>query len=205
MRIFQWFLTSILTSIFIFGGCLVIRYCRERYGIRMSALAISALNCIAPYFCYFATSFEHHHHEGSLQASLYLKLTACLWAFTAIITSIVTSFASTLENDQSSVIPSLFVIYICEMLRTPLIQALDISGNINRHIFGPRASGINQADMNRHFNGASYDLSERYANMTNVLFLAFYYGTIYPAGFFFASATLCINYWTGKSISQAAV
>lgn len=34
--------------------------------------------------------------------------------------------------------------------------------------------------------------------MTNVLFLTFYYGFIFPAGFFFAAATLAIHYWVDK-------
>ena len=35
-------------------------------------------------------------------------------------------------------------------------------------------------------------------DMTNVLFLTFYYGFIFPAGFFFASVTLAVRYWVDK-------
>ena len=34
--------------------------------------------------------------------------------------------------------------------------------------------------------------------MTNVLFLTFYYAMIFPAGFFWASATLSVRYWVDK-------
>lgn len=34
--------------------------------------------------------------------------------------------------------------------------------------------------------------------MTNVLFLTFYYAMVYPAGFFWASATLAVHYWVDK-------
>lgn len=34
--------------------------------------------------------------------------------------------------------------------------------------------------------------------MTNVIFLTFYYAIIFPAGFFFAAATLFVHYWTDK-------
>ena len=175
---------------------MLIRVGRERYGTKIAALIISALNAVAPQVCYFITGFEHHNSEGSKQASLYLKLSASLWIFTAIVTSIVTPFATTLQNNQDSVIHSLFAISISEMLRSPVIQALDFGGHIYRHILGPRAT--DQKIMNRYFQGVSYDLSDRYSNMTNILFLAFYYGTIFPIGFFFASATLCIHYWTGE-------
>ena len=34
--------------------------------------------------------------------------------------------------------------------------------------------------------------------MTNVLFLTFYYAMLFPAGFFWAAATLFVHYWTDK-------
>jgi len=35
-------------------------------------------------------------------------------------------------------------------------------------------------------------------DMTNVLFLTFYYALLYPAGFFWAAATLAVHYWVDK-------
>jgi len=35
-------------------------------------------------------------------------------------------------------------------------------------------------------------------DLTNVLFLTFYYAIVYPAGFFWASATLTVHYWVDK-------
>ena len=35
-------------------------------------------------------------------------------------------------------------------------------------------------------------------DMTNVLFLTFYYAFLFPAGFFLAAATLAVHYWTDK-------
>jgi hypothetical protein len=34
--------------------------------------------------------------------------------------------------------------------------------------------------------------------MTNVLFVTFYYAFIFPAGYFFAAATLAVHYWVDK-------
>jgi hypothetical protein len=34
--------------------------------------------------------------------------------------------------------------------------------------------------------------------MSNVLFLTFYYAFLFPAGYFFASASLAVHYWTDK-------
>lgn len=57
---------------------------------------------------------------------------------------------------------------------------------------------VDHQRMNLYFQGTAYDLSERYTNMTNVLFTTFYYSTIFPSSFFFTAATLFVHYWTGK-------
>lgn len=48
------------------------------------------------------------------------------------------------------------------------------------------------------FQGAYWQLAERYTNMTNILFLTFFYSSIFPVGFFLSSLALMIHYWTDK-------
>jgi hypothetical protein len=82
------------------------------------------------------------------------------------------------------------------MFKSPVTQLLDVSGNIYRHVLGPRAP--DQRRMDVYFQGTAYLLSERYSDMTNVLFMTFYYAAIFPAGFFFAAITLTVHYWNDK-------
>lgn len=188
--------TSFLTFFVIIVGCVVIRICRDKYGPAVGALVISALNTGAPYVCMAITDYEYHNNEGSKQTSRFIKITASMWVYTAIITSVVTPFTDTLSNAQDGLIRSLYAIYFFELLRGPVTQALDISGNVYRHLMGPRAT--DQESMELLFQATAYELSERYTNMTSMLFLTFYYGTIFPAGFFFAAGTLVVHYWTDK-------
>ena len=68
--------------------------------------------------------------------------------------------------------------------------------NKSRHFLGPRVS--NRLKLTGLFQGTEYELSERYTNMTNVLFLTFYYATIFPAGYYFCALILAVHYWVDK-------
>jgi len=110
--------------------------------------------------CYYVTEYESHPSEGEKQASLYYKITACLWVNTAIITAFITPFADTLEDEKDALIPAMLAIFITEMFKAPVVQLLDIPGHVKRHILGPRA--VDQWRMNTYFQGTSWLLSERY-------------------------------------------
>ncbi len=45
---------------------------------------------------------------------------------------------------------------------------------------------------------APYSVGERYTDVTKLLFFTFVYCTIFPLGFFFASATFFVYYWIDK-------
>jgi hypothetical protein len=139
---------------------------------------------------------ESHASEGSRQISLYMKNTAFLWITTALLTSIITPFVETLNNGADSLIPAMYAIFITEMLKSPVVQVTDIYGNFYKHVIAPRAR--NQKKMSCCFQGTVYELSERYTNLTNVLFMTCYYSLLFPASYFLASATLAVHYWVDK-------
>jgi hypothetical protein len=90
----------------------------------------------------------------------------------------------------------MYAIFITEMLKTPLIQILDVFGNLKKHVLAPRSQSLKK--MSKFFRGTRYDLSERYTNMTKVIFMTFYYSMIFPASYFLAAATLAVHYWVDK-------
>jgi len=185
-----------LTIIFIGVACILVSWVREQYGIAYAALTISAFNSAAPTVFDKMTALESHSSEGSVQASNYYKITASMWVLTAILTAFVTPFVSTLESNSDSLIPAMYCVFITELIKTPITQALDPWGHFCRHFLAPRAT--NQPIMNNFFLGTEYQLSERYTNMTGVIFLTFYYAMVFPIGFFWAAATLAVHYWVDK-------
>ena len=174
----------------------LIAFARNRYGATMAALIISILNTLVPYICKAITAFESHTQEGTKSTSRYIKITIFLFINTAIVTSLITPFTDSLSNDAGAITHSIYAIFVFELIRGPLIQLSDPAGFINRHILGPRTRNFRR--MLVLFAGTPYELSERYTDMTNVIFLTFYYAIIFPAGFFFAAATLFVHYWTDK-------
>jgi len=158
---------------------------------------IQAVNTAAPYICFYTVYYcESHATEGHFQRSLYFKTTAFLWIITSLLTTKTTPFTKTLDDESASLIPAMYAIFITETLKTPITQILDPYGRFQRHFLAPRAR--NQKELCTYFSGATYYLSERYTDMTNMLFLTFYYATLLPAGFFLAAIALLVHYWTDK-------
>lgn len=65
-------------------------------------------------------------------------------------------------------------------------------GHLNRHILAPRAK--TQDAMNILFQGAPYELAERYTDMTKILFLNLFYCSIFPSSFFLCAISLSFKY-----------
>jgi len=162
-----------------------------------AAYTITIINQITPRICGLLTSsIESHSSEGAREASLYLKLTIFKWLNTAIITSIISPAINTVDNGKKELITKVSAIFITELVANPALLLLDFFGNLQRHVFGPKA--VDQERMDQNFKGAEYFISLRYTEMTKILFLAFFYSTIYPAGLFWAAASLIVNYWVDK-------
>ena len=83
-----------------------------------------------------------------------------------------------------------------DLLMTPFLQIIDIFGNLRRHVFGPRAS--TQRKMNLSFKAGHFDISDSYTDMTRIFFFTLFYCSLFPVGFFFASAIFTLAYWIDK-------
>jgi hypothetical protein len=156
-----------------------------------------AVTSLAPTICQYIILYgETHPTEESRQMSLFTKITAFLWVTATLLTTRITPFQGTLDDDPADLIPSIYAIFLTEMLKAPATQLLDILGNIKKHILAPRAPTLKK--VSKYFRGTAYDLSERYTDMCSVVFMALVYSVLFPAGYFLAAATLAIHYWVDK-------
>jgi len=194
VQFLQRLLTTIITIGLISAGGFV-TYLANKRGALNASIVITLLSLITPFVMSIVTSFESHSSESSYSASNYLKVTTFRWFNTAIITHIITPFVETLQ-DGNFLIDSIYVLFMVDLLSKPLLQLSDLFGNLNRHYFGPREP--DQRRMNLKFQGAAYDIGERYTEMTRVLFLTVFYSQVFPAAFFFAAAILTESYWLDK-------
>jgi hypothetical protein len=46
--------------------------------------------------------------------------------------------------------------------------------------------------------GSSWFLAERYSNMLKTAFVALFFSSLFPAGYYIACIAMCMNYWVNK-------
>ncbi|CAJ1970212.1 unnamed protein product [Cylindrotheca closterium] len=159
-----------------------------------AAFTISVLNLSFPQLAKYITDFEGHRNESKLQTSLYIKIAAFRWVNTAVVTTYITPFTYTLL--PGGLISQIAAIFFAEIVTTNVIQLTDVWGHFQRHVLAPREK--TQDAMNRRFQGLQVELAERYTNMTKIMFLAFWYSSIFPGGMLLAAVALLVNYYTDR-------
>lgn len=190
VKCLQVFASFLLTFSAIVVGAILVALAGRESPI-WASITITSINQVTPRICKFITNrFESHPTDGNRQASLYIKMTIFKWVNTAIVTAIITPFVYTIAPQE--LLHKVNAIFFAELITNPLLLMSDIWGHIQRHVLGPRAP--DQERMNLNFRGGTFLISLRYTEMTKILFLTFFYSAIYPAGFFFAAASLSVNY-----------
>ena len=69
-------------------------------------------------------------------------------------------------------------------------------GLVRKHILAPRAA--DQDEMNSYFIGGRLELSERYTDATEVLFVALFYSAILPSSLFLGAISLMTYFLVAK-------
>lgn len=196
-KICQKIVTFFLTICFVALNAYFI-YLAKQKAPAEAAIVITVLNTVGPMIIKVVEDLiEQHSDEGAKQNSRYIKITLLRWVNTVIVVVITTPFTATLNpRNRENLLYPVLAIFVTEMIKTPLFQLTDIFGLINRHILGPRKP--DQRRMNLCFTGGYYELSERYTDLTKVMFLTFFYAIIFPMGYFFAFLTLVVHHLTDK-------
>lgn len=157
-----------MTALVLGGAFFVVKWCYS-LNLELAAIVISVLNALVPNIFKVINALESHKHEGSYQASLYVKITIFRWINTAIITAVLKPFTATLDGDSFGLIPAIFAVMRAEIFVAPTIALLDIVGHIKRFILAPFA--VNQPAMDSHFRGAMANLGEKYTVRTHATHL----------------------------------
>jgi hypothetical protein len=150
---------SITVGVVVGAGWLVWKT-RLDLGADYSAYLTTAFNSVIPQAVKLMLLIEDHATESSKQESLYLKITLFRWVNTAILTKYITPFTSTIGSGPRDTIVTIKNILVAELWFSPFLRLLDMWGNVQKHIFAPRAR--TQNSMNLFFQGTVYNLGERY-------------------------------------------
>lgn len=188
--------SEILNIIFIIFDFFLLSYIFREYGAGMFGFAVTGMSYVSFYFIMYIVDFEPHMSEGSRDSSLYVKLNLFRWINSSIMTSYITAFANILSNDDDSMIKALYAIFFYEILKGPLMELCDPKGTVFKFMLAPWSKS--QKAMNSFFRGKYWDLSERYTDMTSIVFLVMYNSILFPAGFFLGAIALGVHYFSDK-------
>jgi len=171
-----------------FGGASLVLFIHRNFG-QLGFIATPALDVAIPWIVRnLLSSFEEHKTASSYQVSQYIKT-----AIFRIVNYLV--LTPLMLEDR---IDSIYKLFIGMTFTQPALLLLDQFGNFYRHILGPRVVG-DQQQMNLKFmGGGDYGLTERSTNLTKIFFLACWYSTIFPAGFYYGAMALLVQYAVDK-------
>lgn len=193
-KMMQLFYTTVATIIAILSVAFMVNFVN---GIKplVASYVVAAFNAAFPQFAKVLTNFEKHTSEGSKQTSLFFKIALFRWVNTAIVFVIIVPFTDTVTG-KLNLIHRVETQFIAEIVTATVLQYLDFGGFFKRHYLAPRAT--TQDAMNLSMQGTEVELAERYTNMTKIFFLALWYSSIYPCGFFMCSIALLVNYYIDR-------
>ncbi|CAN0310662.1 unnamed protein product, partial [Laminaria digitata] len=90
----------------------------------------------------------------------------------------------------------ILLILIADAFTAPLIRLTNVVDLLGRKLVGSRAK--TQAEMNVFFQGAFWNLAERYTDMIKTVFVGLFYSAIVPTGLLVTAIAMQTLYWVDK-------
>ncbi|CAN0338404.1 unnamed protein product, partial [Ectocarpus sp. 13 AM-2016] len=128
-----------------------------------------------------------------MQASMMFKLVTARAINSAFLLFIITSDEEQLEPDTLTKILS---ILIADAFTGPLLRLTNLPDLFGRKVIAPKAK--TQAEMNVFFQGAPWNLAERYTDMIKTVFVGLFYSAIVPTGLIVTAVAMMMLYWVDK-------
>jgi hypothetical protein len=83
-------------------------------------------------------------------------------------------------------------ILIADCVTTPVMRILNIYEHVMHRVVAPTKK--TQSQMNVLFQGAYWNLAERYTDMIKTLFVGLFFSTIIPSSLFITAATMAVTF-----------
>lgn len=191
--------TNVLTFFIIIICYFIITSAATTVGPIVGGYATTIIIAIFPMIAKALMGMEHHRSETSRQKWLFIKVAFFNVIITAVLINVNTPFTNTIDPKVGSLtgmITSVHVLVWASISTIPVLQYLDIAGNVQRHLVAPRAK--TQEGMNMCMRGSEIMLAERYGQLYKYLFLIIWFSVIYPQGFFLGSMGLFVMYFSDR-------
>jgi hypothetical protein len=163
-------------------------------GTMVAAVFVSMLNGALPTMLKMITlKMEVHLDEGDVQTSMLRKLMVARCLNTAVLIYAVTDFTDQFGKANLTQIQS---ILIADCVTAPIMRILNIYEHVMHYVVAPTKK--TQTQMNVLFQGAYWNLAERYTDMIKTLFVGLFYSTILPSSLFITAAAMLSTYFVDK-------
>ena len=164
------------------------------YGTMVSAFFVSGLNGALPTVLKMITlKMEVHIDEGDVQTSMLRKLMIARCLNTAVLIYAVTDFTDQFGVANLTQIQSLL---IADAVTAPVMRVLNIYEHVMHYVVGPTKK--TQSQMNTLFQGAYWNLAERYTDMIKTLFVGLFFSVMVPSSLFITAAAMAVTYLVDK-------
>ncbi|CAM9878272.1 unnamed protein product, partial [Hapterophycus canaliculatus] len=136
---------------------------------------------------------EVHKSSTQRQASMMFKLVISRSINSAFLLFIITSDTEQLE---AGTLTKILTILLADAFSGPLLRLTNIPDLIGRKLIAPKQK--TQAEMNVFFQGALWNLAERYTDMIKTVVVGLFYSAIVPTGLFVTAGAMIMLYWVDK-------
>ena len=158
-----------------------------------SAVFVACLNSSLPMIMKMFCAHEVHISKSQQQVSMLNKLMFVRMANTGLIIFFVARNSEILSLTTLKKVQN---ILIADLVTTNVLRLMDPYTWIMRYYFGK--SAITQAKLNSYWNGAAWNLGERYTDIMKTIFVSLSFLQILPTGIWITGSCLAITYWIDK-------
>lgn len=159
------------------------------------AIFISVINALLPTFFKMMTLLvEVHYTARNVQASMLLKLVIARCINSAILIYVVTPFENTFSQESLLRIQN---VLIGDAITTPLLRFLNMEDFLMKSFVVPFSSKT-QEDYNAFYQGAKWNLAERYTDVLKTVFVGLFFLVPLPSGVFISAVAMLVTYIVDK-------
>lgn len=155
------------------------------------AILVTAINTCLPQIVKIITSkYEIHNNNVSVQRSILFKLMAVRCVNSALLVYF------TIDYDQMFSLESLEKIQnilIADAIATPLFRFSNIIDKVKQYVIAPLTS-ITQEEFNKHWQGAEWNLAERYTDVLKSVFIGVFFSVPLPTSLFVTAFCMLTTY-----------
>lgn len=193
-RLMSWLISYFCSGVFLVGSFFIIEKLSGNGNV-LVAIFISIVNAMLPAIIRLMTTLvEVHITERDVQKSMLLKLVIGRCINSAILIYVATQYSETFGEGSLLQMQN---ILIADAITTPLIRLMNIYDIVMRYLVVPHYAKT-QEEYNAAWQGAEWNLAERYTDMLKTVFVGLFFLVPLPSGLFISSFAMLTTYLVDK-------